>query len=461
MKLFRYLLLLILAFGFLPHHHAHAAQYNPVLPTTSPYPGLTMLSNINSSFQGFLTNNAAASAPSYGVEGTLFDDSTDNYFELYTGANWVTLGIYSSTQWSPLVNGAPLVCPTSTGSSNAYIVTYSPAITALVTGTPYCWISNFSNTASATVNINGMGNKTIKKLGGTNLASGDIGNPVVVTGYYDGTSFEMTSQLSQVSGGTVTSVGTSNGICGGTFTTSGTVSGCAQSDATIMSNVSGGSASPTGNSISAVLDYLLGTTRGSIVERGATTWQALTGTTTGTVLTWKGAGNDPAYQALGSGLTLLSTVNCTSGSPCATVSFSSTFITSTYNTYLVVYDSVSAATSPGQNLEVQVSANNGGTWQTTSYKNAPAAATTYIDALNNFPLDNNSNVIGRFYFALPSATNRTIFNSFFGGIEQGGTMINGSDSGMWNSATAINAIRIMLAGDSIVGNFHLYGLSGT
>ncbi len=457
MKLLR-LFLLIFVFGFLPHH-VRATQYNPVLPTTSPYPGLTMLGNINSSFQSFLTNSAGATAPSYGVEGTLFDDSTDNYFELYTGSNWVTLGTYSSTQWAPLVNGAPLVCPASTGSANAYVVTYSPAVTALVTGSPYCFITNFSVTGSATVNINTLGAKTIKKLGGTNLASGDLGNGVVVSGYYDGTNFQLTSELSQGAGGTVTSVGTSGILTGGPITGSGTVHGASQSDSTILSNISGGSAEPSANGISAVLDYLLGTTRGSIIERGASVWQSITPGTAGKVFTSNGTGADPTYQTIGSSLTLLATVNCTSGSPCSTVTFTSTYITSTYNKYLIEFDSLSS-TSGTPSLELQVSADNGSTYKTSGYKNGPSAATTYVDVLNGKGIGSTDVAAGYIEFSVPSVSGKTIFNSSGGGLS-GGNGFNAVNSGLWNTAGAINNITIFFSSINEIGNFHLYGISGT
>src|ERR1700722_4681257 len=81
---------------------AHASQSNPVLPTSSPYPGLTMLGNINSAFQAFLSNNSGASAPSYGIEGTLFTNSSSGLLEYYSGSNWLNIGKFSSTQYVPI-----------------------------------------------------------------------------------------------------------------------------------------------------------------------------------------------------------------------------------------------------------------------------------------------------------------------------------------------------------------------
>lgn len=66
---------------------------------------------------------------------------------------------------------------TSTGSSNAYVLTLAPVITsyASIAGKPIVMTASFSNTGACTVNVNGLGAKSIKKEGGaTALASADI-----------------------------------------------------------------------------------------------------------------------------------------------------------------------------------------------------------------------------------------------------------------------------------------------
>src|SRR5882724_9043070 len=67
----------------------------------------------------------------------------------------------------------------STGSANAYVLTPTAALPAYVTGERYSFRSSFANTGAATLNISGLGSKTIKKMSGTgkaDLASGDIQN---------------------------------------------------------------------------------------------------------------------------------------------------------------------------------------------------------------------------------------------------------------------------------------------
>jgi hypothetical protein len=79
---------------------------------------------------------------------------------------------------------------TSSGSANAYVVTYAVAPAAYCTGWRYSYITNFAVTGSATVNINTLGAKTIKKdVAGvlTALSSGDMASGQFVELAYNGT----------------------------------------------------------------------------------------------------------------------------------------------------------------------------------------------------------------------------------------------------------------------------------
>ena len=102
----------------------------------------------------------------------------------------------------------------------------------------------------------------------------------------------------------VSSVATSAPITGGTITTTGTIglAGAGVTNAylatmsagTVKANVTGGSAQPTDATPSAVLD-LIGTTRGSVLYRGASSWSALSPGTAGYVLGTNGLGTDPLW----------------------------------------------------------------------------------------------------------------------------------------------------------------------
>jgi hypothetical protein len=77
-----------------------------------------------------------------------------------------------------LNRGVPFTAAT-TGSSNAYAITLAPVITsyASIAGMAIVAQLNFANTGAATLNVNGLGAKNVKKNGGsTAMESGDMAN---------------------------------------------------------------------------------------------------------------------------------------------------------------------------------------------------------------------------------------------------------------------------------------------
>ncbi len=81
---------------------------------------------------------------------------------------------------------------TTTGAANAYVATLPLAISAYKTGQVFYLISNFANTGAATININGLGAKTIKKLGATtDLVANDILSGQAFQLMYDGTFMQL------------------------------------------------------------------------------------------------------------------------------------------------------------------------------------------------------------------------------------------------------------------------------
>lgn len=82
----------------------------------------------------------------------------------------------------------------TTGSANAYVLGLAPAITAYAAGQEFLFKANFTNTGSATININALGAKTIQ-FGSRNLVGGEIDNNQLVKIVYDGTNFQIISTL--------------------------------------------------------------------------------------------------------------------------------------------------------------------------------------------------------------------------------------------------------------------------
>lgn len=84
---------------------------------------------------------------------------------------------------------------TSTGSSNAYVLTLTPAPTAYVAGQGFTFKANFANTGTATLDVNSLGAKTLKVPNGSGLISDDIVVGQIVSVTYDGTDFIITSPI--------------------------------------------------------------------------------------------------------------------------------------------------------------------------------------------------------------------------------------------------------------------------
>lgn len=79
------------------------------------------------------------------------------------------------------------------GSTDAYEVNPSPPWYAYTTGKRLVFKAATANTAAATLNVCGLGAKTIKKYSNTDLLTGDITAGQLVEVVYDGTNFQLIS----------------------------------------------------------------------------------------------------------------------------------------------------------------------------------------------------------------------------------------------------------------------------
>lgn len=80
-----------------------------------------------------------------------------------------------------------------TGVANAYLIAPSPVIASYVTGQTFSFRAVSANTTTSTINVNGLGVKTIKNSVGGNLVANDILANQIVVVEYDGTDFQMIS----------------------------------------------------------------------------------------------------------------------------------------------------------------------------------------------------------------------------------------------------------------------------
>lgn len=88
-----------------------------------------------------------------------------------------------------------LVYAADGGASDAYAISLpvAPDAYADILGLPISFKANTVNTGAATLNVNTLGAKTIKKFGTQDLDDGDIKADQIVTVIYDGTDFQLQS----------------------------------------------------------------------------------------------------------------------------------------------------------------------------------------------------------------------------------------------------------------------------
>lgn len=95
-------------------------------------------------------------------------------------------------QLAQLQDSSPLWGGTSAGTSTAFTFSLSPAITGYSVGQVFRWNAHTAVTGAATVNINGLGTKTLQRQG-TALAGNEFKANDIVEMIYDGTQFQITS----------------------------------------------------------------------------------------------------------------------------------------------------------------------------------------------------------------------------------------------------------------------------
>jgi hypothetical protein len=123
--------------------------------------------------------------------------------------------------------------PTSTGSTNAYEVTlagYTFNAVADLLGLTFAFRAHASNTAAATLNVNGKGAVSIKRHDGTALQAGDIALDAPVLVMFDGSNFRAlnviaiaTPPTAAIEAVTNSANGTATALATGTTVASGTL----------------------------------------------------------------------------------------------------------------------------------------------------------------------------------------------------------------------------------------------
>lgn len=98
------------------------------------------------------------------------------------------------TQILQAVRGQSLNYLQAAGTANALTVAPDPQLFAYAVGLPLrIKIGAAANTAAATLNVSGLGNKPIKRFDGSDLVAGDLAANEIVSVIYDGVNFRLAS----------------------------------------------------------------------------------------------------------------------------------------------------------------------------------------------------------------------------------------------------------------------------
>jgi hypothetical protein len=211
--------------------------------------------------------------------------------------------------------------------------TLTPTLTAYVTGAVYVFRAAGANTGATTLNIDGLGAKSVTKNGTTALIAGDIASANMIEVSYDGTQFQL---LGSVPSGSANQVGYFNGSARFSTSSSLTFNGTTVT-------------TPTLDATTSVI------TRGPIGVGVTPTYG-----TSGQVLTSAGSGAAPTWATATSGAMVFISTKTAS----ASASLEWTGL-SGYDKYLLVFENVVGATQP--TLSIQVGTGAGPTYITSGY----------------------------------------------------------------------------------------------
>lgn len=93
-----------------------------------------------------------------------------------------------------------------TGTANNYVAALTPALSAYAEGVSFRLKINVDNTGASTVNVNGLGVKSIKKSNGSDVNAGQLKAGSVHTLVYNGTDFILQGEGSDLSDADISSL---------------------------------------------------------------------------------------------------------------------------------------------------------------------------------------------------------------------------------------------------------------
>jgi hypothetical protein len=229
----------------------------------------------------------------------------------------------------------------------------------------------------------------------------------------------------------------------------------------ILSNISGSAAVPTGNTLTAILDAVMGDTQGSILYRGASDWALLGPGTSGDVLTTQGASANPQWAAGGGGgsggeWSLISTQTASDASDVVW-----TGITGAYG-YRLLMDGITL-NSPSGDAGVQVGYGATPTYVTSGYSGAYQENNSSGAVQGALPYSTAFSLIatgatGKIDIFGADAGSANYLFDLQGTYGPGTNCINGVGK-VTNPGDQVTAVKILPDGGTISGRFSLYSLN--
>lgn len=187
---------------------AHLFYFNSLLNGTSPYSALVPLSydgatsiTLPNQFatKAYVDGVAIAGAPNANATTKgLVEEATQAEVDAGTTAGSTGADLFTrpDTLRSKLISDYVI----DAGAVNTYVITPLPAITTYTAGQVFSFKALVTNTGASTLNVSGLGAKTITKAGGlTALAAGDVIAGQIVQVEYDGVNFQLISGMNQAS----------------------------------------------------------------------------------------------------------------------------------------------------------------------------------------------------------------------------------------------------------------------
>lgn len=140
--------------------------------------------------------------PSLAIQATIVEDHWLNTIQeeicyvIEQAAITLEKGVYTQL-YDAIRSLNQIPYATSTSAANTYAATLSPAPLSYLTGFSFAIRFTNGNTGAATLNLNGLGAKTIKRMDGGDLKSGDIQDGMVGVFVYDGTNLQLINHNQQ------------------------------------------------------------------------------------------------------------------------------------------------------------------------------------------------------------------------------------------------------------------------